>query len=362
MELSLYNHGFNLGLQHARTKGASSIPPGRQFYIVVDCHGERVPGISSPGGFYDNGTPFPPLTGGTFYMPMPNLYDDKNAYISWRFGGSAPHQEVIFTGPEGETTTVFDNQTEIECKAIKARYEQIQRNPHYEPRFPPPRPGDTPSRYYQTVSNSKSGGMDYDYLLAGDPEQKFLAGVTDCYLNEKLLNLQDPQFNGIRFSWVYYFICAYVCGRMQGDLRGVSIYVHAIFCRNGVCPVGTGLSATRSYYGVEQPVEQIRAQQAAAAEAQRRVREEQEAASRAQWAALERQQELQRLPSNPAAVYGALPALPQMPGMPNLNPNAMDEYGGRRTRRIHRRVKVKSKKQKQKQKKKKKTRRHRHRD
>jgi hypothetical protein len=39
---------------------------------------------------------------------------------------------------------------------------------------------------------------------------------------------------------------------MGGDLRGVSIYVHAMFCRGGECPVGP-LRAQRSGPPIEPP-------------------------------------------------------------------------------------------------------------
>jgi len=346
-QLKFYNEGYEAGNRYTTELGPASIPPGRQFYIIVDCHGEKVRAPPLPDGH----------PGGIFYMPAPGLYDNPRAFNSWRVGALAPHQEIIFTGPEGDIAYARDDQTDIECKAVNARYKQIEKDSRYEPKFVEARTEG--SRYHEIISNRASGGTDYDYRLTGDTEGNFHARVSECYLNgfPPLIDLQDPKYQNIPFSYVYYFICAYVCGRMQGDLNGVSIYVHAIFCRKGECPVGPALRSQRSSPAVERPFQQVREEQAAAAEAQRRVREEQEAAARAQWAALQRQQELQRLPSNPAAVYGALPALPQMPGMPNLNPNAMDEYGGRRTRRIRRRVKAKAKKQKQK----KKTRRHRRR-
>lgn len=345
-QLKFYNEGYEAGNRYTTELGPASIPPGRQFYIIVDCHGEKVRAPPLPDGH----------PGGIFYMPLQGVYDNPRAFQSWRAGGLAPHQEIIFTGPEGDVAYARDNQALIECNAVNARYEQIEKDSRYEPRFPPPRAG-APSRYHETISNRDSGGTDYEYRLTGDTEGNFHARVSECYLNgfPPLIDLQDPKYQNIPFSYVYYFICAYVCGRMQGDLNGVSIYVHAIFCRKGECPVGPALRSQRSSPPVERPFQQILEEQAAAAEAQRRVREEQEAAARAQWAALQRQQELQRLPSNPAAVYGALPALPQIPGMPS---SAMNLDGGKRTRRIRRRVKVKSKKQKQK----KKTRRHRRRD
>jgi hypothetical protein len=272
-----YNEGFELGKHYSTAIGPASIPPGRQFYIVVDCHGSRVraPPLS-------NGHP-----GGVFYMPAPGVYDNPRAFQSWRAGGLAPHQEIIFTGPEGDAAYARDDQTEIECKAIKARYERIElRDPKYEPKFQLAR-GER-SRYFETISNRDSGGTDYEYSLKGDTEGNFRAKVSECFLTEfgiqPLLDLQDPKYQNIPFSYVYYFICAYVCGRMGGDLNGVSIYVHAIFCREGECPVGPALRAQRSSPPIQQPL-----------------------------------------------------------GMPP----AMEEYGGTRTRRIRRRVK-KAKKQKKK--------------
>jgi hypothetical protein len=186
-------------------------------------------------------------------MPAPGVYDNPRAFQSWRAVGLAPHQEIIFTGPEGDLAYAFDNQIGIECNAVNARYEQIEKDSRYEPRFPPPRSG-TPSRYHETISNRDSGGTDYEYRLAGDTTGYFHAKVVECYLNgfPPLIDLQDPKYQNIPFSYVYYFICAYVCGRMEGDLTGVSIYVHAMFCRGGECPVGP-LRAQRSGPPIEPP-------------------------------------------------------------------------------------------------------------
>jgi hypothetical protein len=325
-QLKFYNEGYEAGKRYTNELGPPSIPPGKQFYIIVHSHGEKVRAPPLPDGH----------PGGIFYMPAPGVYDNPRAFQSWRAGGLAPHQEIIFTGPEGDLAYAFDNQIGIECNAVNARYEQIEKDPRYEPRFTPHRAG-TPSRYHETISNrGDSGGTDYEYRLAGDTTGYFHAKVVECYLNgfPPLIDLQDPKYQNIPFSYVYYFICAYVCGRMEGDLTGVSIYVHAIFCRKGECPVGPGLRPQRSSPAIEPPLP---------------TREEKEAADRAMWDSLQRQQGLQRVPSDPAAVYGALPALPQIPGMPKPNPNSMEEdYGGKRTRRMRRRVKAKAKKQKQK--------------
>lgn len=323
-QLKFYNEGYEAGKRYTTELGPASIPPGKQFYIIVDCHGKKVRAPPLPDGH----------PGGIFYMPLPGVYDNPRAFQSWRAGGLAPHQEIIFTGPEGGRAMAHDAQADIECQAVNARYEQIEKDPRYEPKFVAAR--SERSRYHETISNRDSGGTDYEYSLTGDTTGAFHARVSECYLNgfPPLIDLQDPKYQNIPFSYVYYFICAYVCGRMEGDLTGVSIYVHAIFCREGECPVGPALRSQRSSPPVERPLPTPEEQEAA-----------RQAAARAQWEAREAQQRLQRVPSD----LGALPALPQMPGMPS---SAMNLDGGRRTRRMRRRVKVKSKKQKQKQKKK----------
>lgn len=249
-ELSFYNEGFEQGKQVTEEVGGP--PPGRQFYIMVDCHGTRIPAppLPLPDPSKPDGTSYHP--GGIFYMPVQGAYDDPNAWVSWKSpGGLAPHQQIMFLSPDGESAWATRNQTAVECKTIISRYQEIVKNPHYEPDFPP-------EKYRETISNriidgKISGGADYEYALGGDTNGKFRAAVSEC-LDQvpPILDLQDSRYQGIPFSWVYYYICAYVCGRMGGDLRGVSIYVHAMFCRGGECPVGP-LRAQRSGPPIEPP-------------------------------------------------------------------------------------------------------------
>jgi hypothetical protein len=296
-QLKFYNEGYEAGKRYTTELGPASIPPGKQFYIIVDCHGKKVRAPPLPDGH----------PGGIFYMPLPSVYDNPRAFQSWRAGGLAPHQEIIFTGPEGGRAMAHDAQADIECQAVNARYEQIEKDPRYEPKFVAAR--SERSRYHETISNRDSGGTDYEYSLTGDTSGAFHARVSECYLNgfPPLIDLQEPKYQNIPFSYVYYFICAYVCGRMEGDLTGVSIYVHAIFCREGECPVGPALRSQRSSPAVEQPLPTLAPHQA------------------------------EQFDASFDALYG--------------NPDAMKEGGGKRTRCVRRRVKAKAKAKKQKNKK-----------
>jgi len=78
--------------------------------------------------------------------------------------------------------------------------------------------------------------FDHDYILTSDDLTKegyFHSGVALCVADLSIIVFDIDRFveEAVRFSDIYYIICAYIEGFCQGEYEKARIFVHMLFCR-----------------------------------------------------------------------------------------------------------------------------------
>ena len=85
--------------------------------------------------------------------------------------------------------------------------------------------------------------FDHDYILTSDDLTKqghFHSGVALCVGDMSIIVFDIDRYApvaGVRFSDIYYIICAYIEGFCQGEYNEARIFVHMLFCRGPDGPV-----------------------------------------------------------------------------------------------------------------------------